>query len=263
MLAHDYNFCASRPTPPNGMVILPICHNLPMCGRYKLSRRKQVVEEYFDAVSDEPDWAPRFNIAPTQPIAVIRQNPKEPIRELSLMRWGLIPSWSKDSSGAARMINARSETASTKPAFRDALKSRRCLIPADGFYEWKRDGKAKQPYCFEVGEGDLFAFAGLWERWKDPSGEWIKTCSILTTTPNAVTAPVHDRMPVILDPDAYDLWLDPGMTNVDAATDLLKPFDARVMQGFPVSTRINSVVNEDAECSRPVEIAQIQDRLFS
>jgi putative SOS response-associated peptidase YedK len=229
-----------------------------------LSRRKQVVEEYFDtAVSDEPDWSPRFNITPTQPVPVIRQNPKEPVRELSLMRWGLIPSWAKDSSGAARMINARSETASTKPAFRDALKSRRCLIPADGFYEWKRDGKTKQPYCFEVNDGELFGFAGLWERWRVPSGEWIKTCSILTTTPNAVTAPIHDRMPVILDPDAYDLWLDPGMTNVDAASDLLKPFDARLMRSFPVSTRINSVINDDAECSVPVELAEGQQRFFS
>jgi putative SOS response-associated peptidase YedK len=244
------------------MVILPICHNLPMCGRYKLSRRKQVVEEYFDAASNEEDWSPRFNIAPTQHIPVIRQDPKEPVRGLSLMRWGLIPSWSKDSSGAARMINARSETASTKPAFRDALKFRRCLIPADGFYEWKRDGKTKQPYCFEVNDGSLFAFAGLWDRWKNPSGEWIKTCSILTTTPNAVTASVHDRMPVILDPDGFDLWLDPGMTNVDAASDLLKPFDARLMRSFPVSTRINSVVNDDAECSVPVELGQVQDRLF-
>jgi putative SOS response-associated peptidase YedK len=245
------------------MVILPICHNLPMCGRYKLSRRKQVVEEYFDAASSEEDWSPRYNVAPTQPIPVIRQHPKEPIRELSLMRWGLIPSWAKDASGAARMINARSETASTKPAFRDALKSRRCLIPADGFYEWLRTGKSKQPYCFEVNDGELFAFAGLWERWKNPSGEWIKTCSILTTTPNAVTAPVHDRMPVILDTDGYDLWLDPGMTNLDAASDLLKPFDARLMRSFPVSTRINSVVNDDAECSRPVELVQNQSSLFS
>src|SRR6202142_3393629 len=109
-----------------------------MCGRYRLSRRKQLVQEYFETVSDEPDWAPRYNIAPTQPVPVIRQNPKQPIRELSLFRWGLIPSWMKDSSGAATMINARSETAGTKPAFRDALKSRRCLIPADGFYEWLR-----------------------------------------------------------------------------------------------------------------------------
>src|SRR3984885_6680723 len=116
-----------------------------MCGRYKLSRRKQIVEEYFDASGDE-GWSPRFNMAPTQPVPVIRQHPKEPIRQLSIMRWGLIPSWAKDSSGAARMINARAETASTKPAFRDALKSRRCLVPADGFYEWKRDGKTKQPF---------------------------------------------------------------------------------------------------------------------
>ncbi|MGD0214278.1 MAG: SOS response-associated peptidase [Terriglobales bacterium] len=234
-----------------------------MCGRYRLSRRKQVVEEYFDAaVSDEPDWAPRYNVAPTQPVLVIRQNPKVPFRELSLMRWGLVPSCSKDSSGAARMINARSETAATKPAFRDALKSRRCLIPADGFYEWKRDGKAKQPYCFEVNDGSLFAFAGLWDRRKDPNGNWSKTCSILTTTPNAVTSPVHDRMPVILDPDAYELWLDPGMQNVEAASDLLRPFDARLMRCYPVSTRINSVVNDDEECSRPVEVVQVQDRLF-
>jgi putative SOS response-associated peptidase YedK len=228
-----------------------------MCGRYKLSRRKQVVEEYFDGVSDEPDWAPRYNIAPTQPIPVIRQNPKEPIRELSLMRWGLIPSWAKDASGAARMINARSETASTKPAFRDALKSRRCLIPADGFYEWLRTGKTKQPYCFEVNGGELFAFAGLWERWKNPSGEWIKTCS------NAVTAPVHDRMPVILDPDGYDLWLDPGMTNAEVVSEMLKPFDARLMRSFPVSTRINHVANDDEECSHPVESMPAQNQLFS
>jgi putative SOS response-associated peptidase YedK len=233
-----------------------------MCGRYRLSRRKQIIEEHFDSVSGEEDWIPRYNVAPTQSIPVIRQNPKEPVRELSLMRWGLIPSWAKDSSGAARMINARSETASTKPAFRDALKSRRCLIPADGFYEWKRDGKTKQPYCFEVGEDELFAFAGLWDRWKESSGNWVKTCSILTTTPNAVTAPVHDRMPVILDRDGYDLWLDPGMQNLAAASDLLKPYDARLMRCFPIGTRINHVANDDEECSRPVEPAETQNRLF-
>jgi putative SOS response-associated peptidase YedK len=182
---------------------------------------------------------------------------------LSLVRWGLIPSWAKDQSAAAQMINARSETAATKPAFRDALKSRRCLIPADGFYEWSRTGEAKQPYCFEVNEGKLFAFAGIWDRWKDPSGSWVKSCSILTTTPNAVTSAVHDRMPVILDPDAYVVWLDPGMTNVAAAIELLKPFDARLMRCYAVSTRINYVGNDDAACSAPVEPAEIQDRLFS
>ena len=121
-----------------------------MCGRYRLSRRKQIIEEHFDGVSGEEDWSPRYNIAPTQPVPIIRQNPKEPVRQISLVRWGLIPSWAKDMSGSASMINARSETVSTKPAFSEALTSRRCLIPVDGFYEWKRDGKIKQPVCFEV-----------------------------------------------------------------------------------------------------------------
>jgi putative SOS response-associated peptidase YedK len=230
-----------------------------MCGRYRLSRRKQLVEEYFDSVSDEPEWNPRYNVAPTQPVPVIRQNLTEPVRELSLMRWGLIPPWSKDPSVSARMINARSETAATKPAFSDALKLRRCLIPADGFYEWSRTGKAKQPYCFEVNEGELFSFAGIWDRWKDPSGSWLKTCSILTTTPNAVTSVVHDRMPVILPKDDYDVWLDSGMQNVTAISEMLKPYDVSQMRCYSVSTRVNSVVNDDEECSRPVET---QDRLF-
>ena len=135
-----------------------------MRGRYRLSRRKQLVEEYFDSASDLEYWTPRYNIAPTQPIPIIRQNPKEPGRELSLARWGLIPSWAKDASSAAKMINVRAETAGEKPAFRDALKFRRCLVPADGFYEWQKTGKAKQPFCFEINEGELFGFAGIWER---------------------------------------------------------------------------------------------------
>src|SRR3984885_8215815 len=233
-----------------------------MCGRYRLSRRKQIIEEHFDSISGEEDWSPRYNIAPTQPIPVIRQNPKEPIRELSLMRWGLIPSWASNPSGAAQMINARSETVATKPAFRDALKSRRCMIPADGFYEWMRTGKARQPYCFEVNEGKLFAFAGLWDRWKDPSGQWVKSCSILTTSPNAVTSALHDRMPVILNPDCFDLWLDPGMHDVRVVFDMLKPFDARLMRSYPVSSRVNHVANDDGACSTPVELTETQGGLF-
>jgi len=178
-----------------------------MCGCYRLSRRTHLVEEYFDSTGED-DWVPRYNIAPTQPVPIIRQNPKEPRRELSLVRWGLIPSWTKDASGAARMINARSETAATLPAFRDALKSRRCLVPADGFYEWKKVGETKQPYCFEVNDGKLFAFAGLWDRWKDPSGQWIKSCSVLTTTPNAVTSSV---------PNAPVLWDSPHVSRRIAA----------------------------------------------
>ena len=234
-----------------------------MCGRYRISRRKQLVEEYFESAPWDDDWSPRYNIAPTQPVPVIRQNPKEPVRQLSLMKWGLVPHWAKDSSGAAGMINARSETAATKPAFRDPLKHRRCLIPADGFYEWKRDGKTKQPFCFEVNQGQLFAFAGLWDRWKDPNGNWMKTCSILTTTPNAVTAAVHDRMPVILAADSYDLWLDPGMTDAQIVSELLRPCDSGQMRCYPVSSRMNHVANDDAECSAPVELAETQNRLFS
>ena len=150
------------------------------------------------------------------------------------MRWGLIPSWSKDSSAAASMINARAETAGTKPAFRDALKSRRCLIPADGFYEWVRTGKAKQPFCFEVNGGELFAFAGLWDRCKDPSGNWMKTCSILTTVPNAVTSAVHDRMPVLLEPHQIDPWM-----NGTAGSEVLKPAPNDVLRTWPVSLRVN------------------------
>ena len=149
-----------------------------MCGRYRLSRRKQILEEHFDTADWQDDWSPRYNIAPTQPVPVIRQHPKEPVRQISTMRWGLIPYWAKDQSAGASTINARSETAAAKPAFRDPLRYRRCLIPADAFYEWKRTATGKQPYCFEVNEGELFAFAGLWDGWKDANGNWIRTCSI-------------------------------------------------------------------------------------
>ena len=234
-----------------------------MCGRYRLSRRKKIIEEYFETGPWDDDWNPRYNVAPTQPVPVIRQHPKEPVRQISSMRWGLIPHWATDPSIASSTINARSETAADKPAFRDPLKFRRCLIPADGFYEWKRTGSSKQPYCFEVREGELFAFAGLWDGWKNAEGKWVRTCSILTTTPNAVTVKVHDRMPVILDRESYDLWLDPGMQNVAAVSELLKPYDSRLMRSYPISTRINHVVNDDEDCSRHVEPMQAQDGLFS
>ncbi|HEY6302802.1 MAG TPA: SOS response-associated peptidase [Terriglobales bacterium] len=235
-----------------------------MCGRYRLSKRKQLLEEQFNAVPDFDDveFKPRYNIAPTQSVPVIRQSPKEPIRQLSMMQWGLIPSWSRDATGAAKRINARSETVATTPAFRDAFKSRRCLLPADGFYEWSRTGKTKQPYCFEVNDGELFALAGLWERWKSPDGTWIRTCSILTTTANAVTSPIHDRMPVILDSSDDDLWLDPGMQDIAAASDMLEPYDAWQMRSYPVSSWINNALNDDEECARRVELSEIQEGLF-
>ena len=164
------------------------------------------------------------------------------------------------------MINARSETASTKPAFADSLKRRRCLIPADAFYEWEKDRKAKQPYCFEdcfeVSDGALFAFAGIWDRWKDPGGTFVQTCSILTTSPNSVTRAVHDRMPVILDAPDFDRWLDPGMKNVAEVLELLKPYDSDPMRCYPVSHRVNNVINDDEACSEQVNPAIVQDRLF-
>lgn len=234
-----------------------------MCGRYRLSRRKEIIEEHFDTATGVEDWTPRYNVAPTQPVPIIRQHPKEPRRDVTLARWGLIPWWAKDTSSAAGMINAKSETAASKPAFRDALRLRRCIIPADGFYEWQKIRAAKQPYCFEVNEGELFAFAGLWEKWKDPAGKTLETCAILTTTANALTSSIHDRMPVILNPGAYDLWLDPGFTDVSAVSELLQPYDAGLMRRYPVSTRINHAANDDAECAQPVEVVEAQARLFS
>src|SRR5262245_13513854 len=185
-----------------------------MCGRYRLTAKERWLSSYFNIDSEDIAWAARWNIAPTQDVAVIRQDPKEPKRRFTLMRWGLIPYWAKDPSMGARAINAVSETAAEKPAFRDAMRQRRCLVPADGFYEWKRTGpKTKQAYNIGLKDDALFAFAGLWERWKDPQGQIIRTCTILTTQANALLAGVHDRMPVILHPDDYDLWLDPGITD--------------------------------------------------
>jgi len=223
---------------------------------------EQIIEEHFDVADWQDDWSTRYNIAPSQPVPVIRQHPKEPVRQISTMRWRLIPNWARDPSIAASTINAKSETAATKAAFRDPLKFRGCLIPADGFYQWKRIGGSMQPYCFEINDAELFAFAGLWDGWKDGTGNWIRTCSILTTTPNAVTSAIHDRMPVILHPDCYDLWLDPGMQNVAAISELLKPHDAALMRCCLVSTRINHVANSDEECSRPVELVETQNGLF-
>jgi putative SOS response-associated peptidase YedK len=165
----------------------------------------------------DTSWAPRWNIAPTQPIAVIRQDAKEPKRTFGLFRWGLIPYWAKDPSIGFKTINAMSETAAEKPAFRDAMRRRRCLIPADGFYEWSKIGpKEKQPYNFGMNDDSVFAFAGLWERWQTPDGEIIQTCTILTTKPNSLIESAHDRMPVILDRENYDLWLDPGVRDPGA-----------------------------------------------
>ena len=232
-----------------------------MCARYRLSRRKQLIQEYFDT-ADEVDWEPRYNIAPSQNVGIIRQDRAKPERHLSLARWGLIPYWAKDPSIGYKLINARSETVTSKPAFREAFESRRCLIPADGFYEWKPAVKGKQPFHFGLQDDSLFAFVGLWDRWKDASGQVVESCSILTTTPNSLLAEVHDRMPVILRPEVYDLWLDADR-RVDALRQMLKPYDAKQMRRYAVSPRVNDVANDDPQCSQPIEVSRaIQAGLF-
>jgi putative SOS response-associated peptidase YedK len=225
-----------------------------MCGRYRLSRRKEALAEHFGTDFADLDWEPRYNIAPTQSVPAIWRDDRGPTLHASLMRWGLIPSWATDPNIGARTINARSETAASKPSFREPLRKQRCLIPANGFYEWQRAAKRKQPFCFEVGDGGIFAFAGLWDRWRCPDGQAVETCTILTTTPNALLADVHDRMPVILAPEHYGCWLDPSMQDVASAVGLLKPFDSTLMKRYPVSTRVNLVANDDPECSAPVDL---------
>jgi len=234
-----------------------------MCGRYRLSRHKEILAERFGVdpaeLDPEDNWQPRYNIAPTQNVPVIRQDAEEPKRFGSRMRWGLIPFWAKNKDKEAgighNLINARAETAAVQPAFRDALRYRRCLIPADGFYEWCKSGRTKIPFCFALTGEEIFAFAGLWETWRNPAGRSIETCCILTTPANALVQDIHDRMPVILPDDAYDVWLDPGLRNVHDLRDLLMPFDANLMRRYQVSNRINLVTNDDPACALPAGLS--------
>ena len=179
-----------------------------------------------------------------------------------IMRWGLIPSWAKDVSIGNRTLNPRSETATTTPAFRDSILTKRCLTPADGFYEWQKMGSVKQPYCFEVGEGEVFAFAGL-DEWRSPDGEIIESCTILTTGPNSLVADLHDRMPVIVTPDKYDVWLDPDVNDFNTIRDILKPYDANLMRRYPVSRKLNNSKVDDADSASPVTLdIPTQGQLF-
>lgn len=211
-----------------------------------------MLADRFDVAPDD-NWQPRHNIAPSQQIPVIRQDPEQPRRFASRMRWGLIPSWAKDASIGYKLINARAEGIASKTSFREPLKKRRCLIPADGFYEWKKSGTVKTPYCFTMADDSIFAFAGIWDCWRNPEGEPVESCSIITTTPNRLCAEVHDRMPVILPDEAYDLWLDPGLQKPDAVCDLLVPYTATPMLCYPISNRVNSVKNDDASCIVPAQ----------
>jgi putative SOS response-associated peptidase YedK len=217
-----------------------------MCGRYFLLVSGKDLADLFQ-LFDVPDLAPCYNIAPTQPVAVVRI--ADQARELVRLRWGLIASWAKDAKLA--QINARSETAADKPTFRHAMKKRRCLIPGSGFYEWQALGKKqKQPYCFRMADDKPFAFAGLWERWHGPDGD-VESCCILTTEANELVSPVHDRMPVILDPQHFGTWIDRTVQEPAALAPMLRPFDPDRMRAYPVNPWVNDARHDDLRCLEP------------
>jgi putative SOS response-associated peptidase YedK len=219
-----------------------------MCGRYTLATPVEKLAEEFGFDASSVELPPNYNVAPTQGVAaVLAENGR---RRLEILRWGLIPSWADDPQIGSRMINARAETAPEKPSFRRSFRERRCLIPADGFYEWKRTNGAKQPYYIHMKEGRPFAFAGLWESWKDDGGPEIRTCTILTTKPNALAGEIHNRMPVILPTGSYDVWLDPEADR-DELYGLLAPYPEDEMEAYPVSRFVNSPQNNDPRCIEP------------
>ncbi|MGF1473397.1 MAG: SOS response-associated peptidase [Rubrobacteraceae bacterium] len=220
-----------------------------MCGRYTLATEVEKLVEEFDLSGAVPDLSPSYNVAPTQDIATILGDGEE--RRLALMRWGLIPSWADDPQIGSRMINARSETAAEKPSFRAAFKKRRCLIPADGFYEWQKTNGAKQPFHIRKKGGRTFAFAGLWESWREDDGPEIRSCTILTTEANDLLTPIHGRMPVILDPENYDFWLDPDIEDAEPLGQLLRPYPPEGMEAYPVSRHVNKPSNNDPRCVEP------------
>lgn len=214
-----------------------------MCGRYTQHHSVDQIVARFDAQQTLIQATERYNIAPTQQVAVIRQTGED--RVLDAFQWGLIPAWAKDPKIANKMINARAETVAEKPAFRQALVRRRCLIPGDGFYEWKREGKEKQPFHIRRADGELFAFAGLWEEWKEEDGTPRRTCTIITTGPNELMLHIHNRMPAILRPDEEADWLDASLTKPDDLLPLLRPYPAEWMEAVAVSKRVNTAGVDD------------------
>ena len=231
-----------------------------MCGRFQLKSDQDWMEAY--GVAEPPDLTPRYNIAPAQDIVAVRRDTAG-IRRASLLHWGLVPSFAEDPAVGNPMINARSETVARKAAFRESFQKRRCLVPADGFYEWRRVGRVRDPYLLKMRDGRPFAFASVWDRWAR-AGPPIESCAILTTAANDLVARVHDRMPVILDRAAYDLWLDPDAREEDLHR-VLRPFPAEEMVAVPVSPRVNSAAVDDPECERPVAEpppAPVQTTLF-
>jgi putative SOS response-associated peptidase YedK len=223
-----------------------------MCGRYTLRVSPAELAEIF-GVLEAIEWSPRYNIAPTQTVAAVRSMENGNGRRLSLLKWGLVPSWADDPKIGSNLINARAETVATKPAFRTALRKKRCLVPADGFYEWQAvpGRKTKQPFFIGVRDVPVFAFAGLWEHWTSPEGTPLETCTIITTEANELMRPVHNRMPVILDPQDYGRWLDRDRQDPQEVLPLLRPYPAEKMQLIPVSTLVNSPRNDRPDCVQP------------
>lgn len=221
-----------------------------MCGRFSLGTPATTLAAQFN-LFEVPAWAPRYNIAPTQSAPTAVRAASDPSRQFKVHRWGLIPPWAKDPGMGSQLINARAETVAIKPAFRKAFRERRCLILADGFFEWQRRGRHKQPFHIRMRDGRPFAFAGLWEHWEGPEGSAIDSCTILTTTTNELVGTLHDRMPVILAPQDYDLWLDPAIQKVERLESLLRPYPSEEMTAYPVSTRVNNPANDSPECVEP------------
>ena len=214
-----------------------------MCGRFSIFADPERLAERFDAGLPPEGLRPRYNAAPTQSLPVLLN---EEDRVIQLLRWGLVPFWAKDPSIGSQMINARAETLAEKPAFRNALKKRRCLVLADGFYEWQKTLTGKAPMRITLASGEPFAFAGLWENWDLPEGDKLRTFTIITTSPNELVAPIHNRMPVILRPEHEPLWLD-NDAEPSAWLDVLRPYPSELMKAYPVSKRVNFVGNDDAE----------------
>ena len=223
-----------------------------MCGRFARKSTQEVLADWFGVeLEDMPWFAPTYNAAPQSVQPVVRLNRDSAQREFALLRWGLVPFWAKDAKLGYSTFNARAEEIAAKPAFREALKKRRCLVPADAFYEWQRlDPKNKQPYAIALRDGGPYAFAGLWERWQPKEGEALETFTILTTDPNELMEPIHNRMPVILEPRDYARWLDAG-DPARPPIDLLRPYPAEKMRAWPVSGRVGNVRNNDAELLAP------------
>jgi putative SOS response-associated peptidase YedK len=222
-----------------------------MCGRFSLGANARTLVTQF-ALFEELAWTPRYNIVPTQEVLVVVQDPANTKRQARRHRWGLIPSWAKYPAIGNQLINAQAETAATKPAFRSAFRKRRCLILADGFYEWKKEDRHKQPFHIRLRDSRPFAFAGLWERWGKPAGAIIDSYTILTTIPNSLLLSLHHRMVVILPPGDYDLWLNSGVQDVDRLQPLLCPYPAEEMTAYAVSTRVNNSANDGPDCVEPV-----------